>query len=66
MTTAWVADYKKSDGTYDYFVMIGRDDREMSVHSHKIRGRAEYEAAEFNHIFSGSPRPEFDDFNLDD
>jgi len=62
---AWVADYKKSDGTTDYFVMIGKDGREMSLHMHRIRGRAEYEAAEINHVLTGSKKPEFDDFDVE-
>lgn len=62
---AWVADYTKSDGTTDYYVMIGEGDRAMSLHMHSIRGRAEYEAAEINHALTGSPKPEFEDFDLD-
>jgi hypothetical protein len=62
---AWVADYRKSDGTTDYFVMIGRDGRETSLHMHRIRGRAEYEAAEINHALTGSKKPEFDEFDVD-
>lgn len=62
---AWVADYTKSDGTTDYYVMIGEGERAMSLHMHSIRGRAEYEAAEINHALTGSPKPEFDDFALD-
>lgn len=62
---AWVADYRKSDGTTDFFVMIGCNGREMSLHMHYIRGRAEYEAAEINHVLTGSPKPEFEDYDLD-
>lgn len=62
---AWVGDYRKSDGTTDHYVMIGRDGREMSLQMHGIRGRAEYEAAEINHVLTGSPKPEFDQFDLD-
>lgn len=62
---AWVADYRKSDGTTDHYVMIGNDGREMSLHMHAVRGRAEYEAAEINHVLTGSPNPDFDDFDLD-
>jgi len=62
---AFVADYLKSDGTTDYYVMIGSGVREMSLHMHRIRGRAEYEAAEINHVINGSPKPEFEDFDVD-
>lgn len=62
---AWVGDYRKSDGTFDYFVMLGHGESQMSLHCHKIRGRAEYEAAEINHALTGGPKPEFEDFELD-
>lgn len=62
---AWVADYGKSDGTTDFFVMIGCGGREMSLHSHRVRGRAEHEAAEINHVLTGSAKPDFDDFEVD-
>lgn len=62
---ARVSDYRKSDGTTDFFVMIGKNENAMSLHMHKIRGRAEYEAAEINHALTGSPKPEFSDFDLD-
>ena len=63
--SSYVADYRKSDGTFDYFVMLRCADREMSLHSHRIRGRAEYEAAEINHVLIGSLKPTFDDFDVD-
>ena len=62
---AWVSDYRKSDGTTDFYVMIGKGESAISLHMHKIRGRAEYEAAEINHALTGSPKPEFSDFDLD-
>lgn len=62
---AWVADYRKSDGATDFYVMIGKGESAISLHMHKIRGRAEYEAAEINHVLNGSQKPEFSDFDLD-
>jgi hypothetical protein len=62
---ARVSDYRKSDGTTDFYVMIGKGESAISLNMHKIRGRAEYEAAEINHALTGSPKPEFSDFDLD-
>jgi hypothetical protein len=60
----YVADYKKIDGTYDYFVMLRCGDREMSLRTYHTRNWAEYEAAKINQIFNGGPLEDFEDFDI--
>lgn len=63
--SAYVAEFRKSDGVYDYYVMLKCADREMSIQLHHIKGRAEYGAAEINHILTGSPKPDFRDYDTE-
>ncbi len=60
-----VQEYSKSDGTKDYFVAVSVGDRTLTPHMHRIRGRAEYEVAEWEWLLNGGQKPEFNDFDLD-
>ncbi|AIK68467.1 hypothetical protein P10VF_254 [Rhizobium phage vB_RleM_P10VF] len=49
---------KLSDGSTDYYVSIQVGDREITPHKHKIKGRAEYDVANWNYIFFGGEQPD--------
>ncbi|QNH71876.1 hypothetical protein P9VFCI_035 [Rhizobium phage P9VFCI] len=49
---------KLSDGSTDYYVSIRVGDREITPHKHKIKGRAEYDVANWNYIFFGGEQPD--------
>jgi hypothetical protein len=64
---AWVGDMKTSAGM-DYYVCVGysadRGDY-LTPHSYKIRGRAEYDVAGWNHLLGNGPEPDILAFDTD-
>lgn len=60
-----VQEYRKSDGTKDFFAAITVGKNTITPHMHHIRGRAEYEVAEWNWLLNGAPKPDFDQYDLD-
>ncbi len=59
-----VIEYKKSDGTSDFFVRIQRNGRELTPYSFPERWKAEYSAAEFQWLFGQrEEEPDFEDFD---
>lgn len=67
---AWVGDMKTSAGM-DYYVCVGRDtgnpfDRTyLTPNKYSIRGRAEYDVAEWNHLLGHGPKPDILAFDTD-
>lgn len=57
--SAWVGDMKTSAGM-DYYVCVGfRDSSEyLTPNLYKIRGRAEFDVAEWNHLLGLGPKPD--------
>ncbi|QGZ14047.1 hypothetical protein PP939_gp131 [Rhizobium phage RL38J1] len=56
---------KLSDGSTDFYVSIQVEDREITPHKHKIKGRAEYDVANWNYLFFGGEKPFILDFNTE-
>lgn len=54
---AWVGDMKTSAGM-DYYVCVGWPDRYMTPQLYQIRGRAEYDVAEWNHLLGHCEEPD--------
>lgn len=52
----------KSEGA-DYYVSITVDGRNVTPHMFQERYKAEYEVANWRHIFFGEPKPFILDFN---
>lgn len=64
MITVDVVEYKKSDGTSDWFVRIHQEGRELTPYSFTERWKAEYSAAEFKWLFGQlDEEPDFEDFD---
>jgi len=62
---AHVSEYRKADGTKDYYATLRCGDRDMTLFRHAVRGRAEYEVAELNWLISGGEKPSIGDFDCD-
>lgn len=68
--SAWVGEMKTSAGT-DFYVCVGRDtgnplDRTyLTPNKYSIRGRAEYDVAEWNHLLGHGPKPDILAFDTD-
>jgi hypothetical protein len=56
-----VLEMKTSAGP-DYFVSIKCGDRELTPYSFKIKGRAEFSAAEFQWLLNGGEKPDLSDW----
>lgn len=67
---AWLATMVTSAGT-EYYVCVGRHggkfgDGYLTPHKYSIKGRAEYDVAEWNHLLLGDPEPDIMNFNTDE
>ncbi|WP_143748402.1 Lar family restriction alleviation protein [Mesorhizobium carmichaelinearum] len=47
----------------DHFVSIERAGRQITPHKYRIKGRAEYDVAEWNWVLNGGPKPHILDFD---
>lgn len=56
-----VLEMKTSAGP-DYFSSIRCGDRQLEIHKHKIKGRAEFEVAEFQWLLNGGEKPNMIDW----
>ena len=56
-THCYVGDMKTSAGT-DYYVCIERNGKRITPHKYAIRGRAEYDVAEWNQVLNDAPKPD--------
>lgn len=65
--SAWVGDMKTSAGI-DYYVCVGHGEgygEYLTTHKSRIRGRAEYEVAEWNHLFGRGDKPDILAYDTD-
>jgi hypothetical protein len=53
---------KLSDGRADYYVSVAVGDREVTPHMFRIKGRAEFEVANWQWLFEQGPKPEIMDW----
>ena len=62
-----VTEIRESNKPPEYWVTIGRRGNGNSITPNKytIRGRAEFDAAEWDHILNGAPKPNILDFDTD-
>ena len=61
---AWVGVMKTSAGI-DYYVCVGNSKDYLTPALYKIRGRAEYDVAEWNHLLGQGPEPNLLDYDTD-
>lgn len=61
--TSRVLEYKKRDGTSDFFVALDCGDRQVTPYSFSERWKAEYEVATFEWLFGRRDKPDFDEFD---
>lgn len=60
----YVGDMKTSAGM-EYYVCLRRNDKTITPHMFKVRGKAEYEVAEYNHFFNDGPEPDIMSYDTD-
>jgi hypothetical protein len=53
---------KLSDGREDHYVSIRVGDREITPHKYSIKGRAEFDVAEWNWLLNGAEKPDVVDW----
>lgn len=61
----FTAEMKTSAGS-DYYVTVRCGDRELTPHMFKIKGRADYEVAEWLWLFNGGEKPDIMAYDCDD
>lgn len=61
---AYVSPMVTSAGT-DHFVVVECAGRMITPHAYQIKGRAEFDAAEWNWVFNGGEKPDILDFDTD-
>lgn len=60
---AWVAVHKTSAGT-TYVVCVGTAEKYLTTHEYFIKGRADFEAAEWNHLFGLCDKPDIMEYDV--
>jgi hypothetical protein len=55
--------YRKADGTADYFVSLRCEDRLINLFKFNERWKADYHAAEIDHVILGLRKPQLEDFD---
>lgn len=61
----YVAESTESNKPPEYWVTIECRGKTLTPNKYTIRGRAEFDAAEWNHVLNGAPKPNILDFDTD-